>query len=108
MRKLKIIEHISLDGVIQAPGGPTEDGDYPHGGWTVPHRDPAVGGAILAEHAKSFDLLLHTGRTFADRVLLRHGSVSQYRSPERESEAAPINPLKSASVRLPVEGATLG
>ncbi len=58
MRKLKIIEHISLDGVIQAPGGPTEDGDYPHGGWTVPHRDPVVGGAILAEHAKSFDLLL--------------------------------------------------
>jgi hypothetical protein len=33
MRKLKIIEHISLDGVIQAPGGPTEDGDYPNGGW---------------------------------------------------------------------------
>jgi dihydrofolate reductase len=58
VRKLKIIEHISLDGVIQAPGAPTEDGDYPHGGWTVPHRDPAVGGAILAGHAKSFDLLL--------------------------------------------------
>jgi dihydrofolate reductase len=58
VRKLKIIEHISLDGVIQAPGGRTEDGDCPHGGWTVPHRDPAVGGAILAEHAKSFDLLL--------------------------------------------------
>jgi dihydrofolate reductase len=58
VRKLKIIEHISLDGVIQAPGSPTEDGDYPHGGWTAPHRDPAVRGTILAEHAKSFDLLL--------------------------------------------------
>jgi dihydrofolate reductase len=58
MRKLKIIEHISLDGVVQAPGGPTEDGDYPYGGWTVPHRDPAIGGAVLAEHAKPFDLLL--------------------------------------------------
>ena len=33
MRKIKIIEHISLDGVIQAPGGPNEDGDYSHGGW---------------------------------------------------------------------------
>jgi hypothetical protein len=43
MRKLKIIEHISLDGVIQAPGGPGEDGDYAYGGWTVPYRDP-VGG----------------------------------------------------------------
>lgn len=58
MRKIKIMEHISLDGVIQAPGGPTEDGDYPYGGWIVPHRDPAIGGAVVAEHAKSFDLLL--------------------------------------------------
>ncbi len=32
MRKIRIIEHISLDGVIQAPGGPGEDGDYPYGG----------------------------------------------------------------------------
>lgn len=44
LRKLKIIEHISLDGVIQAPSGLTEDGDYPHNGWPVPHRDPAAGG----------------------------------------------------------------
>ena len=33
MRKIRIIEHISLDGVIQAPGGPNEDGDHPYGGW---------------------------------------------------------------------------
>jgi dihydrofolate reductase len=58
MRKIKILEHISLDGVIQAPGGPKEDGDYPYGGWTVPHGDPAVGKAILAVHASRFDLLL--------------------------------------------------
>jgi hypothetical protein len=47
MRKIRIIEHISLDGVIQGPGGPNEDG-YPHGGWAVPHSDPAVGEAIDA------------------------------------------------------------
>ena len=58
MRKLKIIEHISLDGVIQAPGGRNEDGDYPYGGWTVPYRDPVGGKAVLDAHAKSFDLLL--------------------------------------------------
>jgi dihydrofolate reductase len=58
MRKIKIIEHISQDGVIQAPGGPKEDGDYPYGGWTVPYRDPAAREVIVAEHAKSFDLLL--------------------------------------------------
>jgi hypothetical protein len=48
MRKIRIIEQISLEGVIQAPGAPNEDGDYPHGGWAVPHSDPAVGEAIDA------------------------------------------------------------
>jgi dihydrofolate reductase len=58
MRKIRIIEQISLDGVIQTPGGPNEDGDYPHGGWAVPHSDPAVGEAIDAGHGEAFDLLL--------------------------------------------------
>src|SRR5215211_7774736 len=41
MRRLKSIEHISLDGVI-SPGGPGEYGDeYAHGGWTAPYRSPA-------------------------------------------------------------------
>jgi len=41
MRKIKIIEQISLDGVIQAPGGPDEDrdGDYAHGGWAMRYCD---------------------------------------------------------------------
>lgn len=58
MRTLRIIEHISLDGVIQAPGGPEEDGGYKHGGWIVPHSDPAVGEAIFAAQGERFDLLL--------------------------------------------------
>jgi dihydrofolate reductase len=58
MRKIRIIEHISLDGVIQAPGGPNEDGDYAYGGWAVPHSDEAVGAAIVAAHGDAFDLLL--------------------------------------------------
>lgn len=60
MRTIRIIEHISLDGVIQAPGGPDEDrdGDYAHGGWAVPHFDPAVGEAIDDAQGESFDLLL--------------------------------------------------
>ncbi len=58
MRKIRIIEHISLDGVIQAPGGPKEDGDYPHGGWAVPHSDAAVGETIEAAHGEAFELLL--------------------------------------------------
>lgn len=58
MRRIKVIEHISLDGIIQAPGGPREDPDYPHGGWTVPFADPSLQKAIIAEHARPFDLLL--------------------------------------------------
>ena len=58
MRKIRIIEHISLDGVIQSPGGPEEDGDYAHGGWSVPHADPVAGAAIVAGQGEVFDLLL--------------------------------------------------
>jgi dihydrofolate reductase len=57
MRKLKIFEHISLDGVIQVRGS-GEDGDYPYGDWTAPYRSPAGRDAILAAHGESFDLLL--------------------------------------------------
>ena len=58
MRKIRIIEHISLDGVIQAPGGRNEGGDYAHGGWTVPYRSPAGMEAVVEAQGRSFDLLL--------------------------------------------------
>jgi dihydrofolate reductase len=54
MRKLRIIEHISLDGVIQSSG---ED-DFPYAEWTTPYRTPAGRDALLAEHGERFDLLL--------------------------------------------------
>lgn len=54
MRKLKIIEHISLDGVIQSSG---ED-DFPYTDWTAPYRTPAGRDEVLAAHGGSFDLLL--------------------------------------------------
>jgi len=58
MRNIKILEHMSLDGVIQAGGSPNEDGDYPYGGWAAPYDDPDMGEVIVAEHGKGFDLLL--------------------------------------------------
>jgi dihydrofolate reductase len=54
MRKLKIVEHISLDGVIQSSG---ED-DFPYTDWTAPYRTPAGRDALLAAHGERFDLLL--------------------------------------------------
>lgn len=59
MRKLKIIEHMSLDGVIQAAGGKNEeDGDYPYAGWSAPFDDPELEKDIMAAHSQPFDLLL--------------------------------------------------
>jgi dihydrofolate reductase len=51
MRKLKIMEHISLDGVLQAD-------DSPYGNWTAPYRTPAGRDAVFAAHGGSFDVLL--------------------------------------------------
>ena len=57
MRKLKIFEHISLDGVIQVRGS-GEDSDYPYGDWSANYRSPAGRDAVLAAHGEGFDLLL--------------------------------------------------
>lgn len=55
MRKLKIIEHISLDGVIQHS---TDGDDFPYSDWTAPYRTPAGRDEIIAAHGDRFDLLL--------------------------------------------------
>jgi dihydrofolate reductase len=55
MRKIKIMEHISLDGVIQHSA---DDGNFPYSDWTTPYRTPAGRDAILAAYGKRFDLLL--------------------------------------------------
>ncbi len=60
MRKLIVIEFITLDGVMQAPGGPKEDisGGFEYGGWTVPYFDD-FSGKVMAEQMKPpFELLL--------------------------------------------------
>jgi dihydrofolate reductase len=55
MRKLRIIEHISLDGVIQHSA---DDGHFPYSDWTAPYRSSAGRDAIMAAQGDSFDLLL--------------------------------------------------
>ena len=60
MRKIIVLEHISLDGVIQAPGGPEEDtsGGFPYGGWIAAYSDDLLGTAISKQMNMHFDLLL--------------------------------------------------
>jgi dihydrofolate reductase len=57
MRKLKIMEHISLGGVIQVSDGPG-GGDFPYGDWTAPYRTPEGFALITAMYGETFDLLL--------------------------------------------------
>ena len=60
MRKLIVAAFISLDGVMQAPGGPQEDtrGGFSHGGWIVPYADEVFGQAMQALFSQPFALLL--------------------------------------------------
>jgi dihydrofolate reductase len=55
MRKLRIFEHMSLDGVIQISG---EDGDFPYGDWTAPYRTPEGFAIVTAMYGETYDLLL--------------------------------------------------
>jgi dihydrofolate reductase len=60
MRKINVLEFVSLDGVIQAPGGPKEDtsGGFAYGGWTSPHSDPVSSAAVKKQMNLPCDLLL--------------------------------------------------
>ncbi|MGO4293175.1 dihydrofolate reductase family protein [Chitinophaga sp. RAB17] len=61
MRKIRIFEHISLDGVIE------HDKNYVYGGWTMPYRTPAGMAMLLETYGAGFDLLL--GRKTYDEFL---------------------------------------
>lgn len=60
MRTVRIIANITLDGVVQGPGGTDEDteGGFERGGWAMPYFDPAVAEAIAAAQGRRFDLLM--------------------------------------------------
>ena len=60
MRKIVVLSFISLDGVMQAPGGPDEDtsGDFKYGGWTHPFSDEFSGEILVEQMSMPFDLLL--------------------------------------------------
>ena len=60
MRTLIVQTFLTLDGVMQAPGGPDEDpsGGFTHGGWSVHYWDDAMGAAMSEAMSRPFDLLL--------------------------------------------------
>jgi dihydrofolate reductase len=60
MRKIVVLSFVSLDGVMQAPGGPDEDtsGGFKYGGWTFPYFDDVAGEIMDQQMSMPFDLLL--------------------------------------------------
>lgn len=65
--RIVISEFMSLDGVVQAPGGPEEDldGGFTHGGWSLPFFDPEMMGGFIGAKFASVEALLFGRRTFA-------------------------------------------
>ena len=64
--RVVVNEFMSLDGVVQAPGGAEEDldGGFAHGGWSMPYFDPETMGGAFDEALKSADALLFGRRTW--------------------------------------------
>ena len=64
--RIVVTEFMSLDGVVQAPGGPDEDtdGGFAHGGWSHPYFDVDVMGSVIMTGMANVDALLFGRRTF--------------------------------------------
>jgi len=83
MRKIIVLTFITLDGVMQGPGGPTGDpsGNFTLGGWTVPYFDEFLGNVMTEQMSHPFDLLLGR-KTF---------EIFASYWPQHEEEGAGIN-----------------
>jgi dihydrofolate reductase len=84
MRKINVLTFMTLDGVMQAPGGPEEDtsGGFRHGGWSFGYFDEALGKEMGKQMGEKFDLLL--GRRTYD-IFASHWPK------QTDAFAAPIN-----------------
>ena len=64
--RVVVYEFMSLDGVVQAPGGAEDDtsGGFAHGGWSMPYFDPEVMGSAIGEGMNTVEALLYGRRTW--------------------------------------------
>ena len=85
MRKLIAITQVTLDGVMQSPGGPEEDprNGFTHGGWVMPFLDDALNQAIGETIASEFDMLL--GRRTYEIFAAYWPNQGDNRSPSRST-----------------------
>lgn len=108
MRKVIAVTFVSLDGVMQAPGGPQEDtsGGFKFGGWTLHHWDEAMGHVMDSVFGQPFDLLLgrktydifaaHWPRVEGDALADKFNAVTKYVA-TRSSQ--PLNWQNSVALR---------
>jgi hypothetical protein len=77
MGRLTVTTFVSLDGVMQGPGGPDEDRDegFAFGGWLVPHMDEAAGAAVTRVHLDAAGFVLVIGSSGLIQSLLAEGLV---------------------------------
>lgn len=68
MGRLSVVNNVTLDGVMQAPGRPDEDprDGFEHGGWAVPYNDPVMGSAMGERMTAHTGALLFGRRTYED------------------------------------------
>ena len=117
MRKLIVHEFVTLDGVMQAPGGKDEDrdGGFEHGGWTLPYWHDDIGaafGALMQDvdafllgrktyvtHAEAFEPLLHLAshRPARDRRVRAPGVPRHAHGRRRSDPNAPVAVTARAS-----------
>jgi len=85
MSKLSMTSFVTLDGVMQAPGGPREDtsGGFTHGGWFIPLADAAFGEFIVGVFARAGRSSSAAGRTRSSRRTGRGSPIPRTRSPVR-------------------------
>src|SRR5579872_1571768 len=113
MRKIIVATFTSLDGVMQAPGGPEEDptGGFAYGGWSVNYWDESMGQAMGEAMSKPFDLLLgrKTYEIFAahwpdlkgDPISEKFDAITKYVA---TSSTAPLTWKNSVALRGDVAG----
>jgi dihydrofolate reductase len=101
MRKIIVHEFISLDGVIQAPGGAEEDldGGFKHGGWTIPYWHDDIGAHFSEAFAQADTLLL--GR----KTWVTHGEAFEPMKDDPFGDA--MNAMKKYVVSTTLQTATL-
>jgi dihydrofolate reductase len=68
--RIVVVNHLTLDGVMQAPGRPDEDtrGNFTNGGWAIPGNDPAIFAAIGARMSAPDSALLLGRRSYDDML----------------------------------------